>query len=205
MILYHYSFKGRGLAWANNTMSVISPAWNSLEGQEHSKGWTLIWSPNGDGKMEKINFSKTRGILDFVYLTYEVTVELEFSLDAVKRTDLENSDEESGEYPGLVEGLTADYFDIQLSEAVETADDNLYLVEFEKFQKQNTPAAKYARTEKGKLARKKWRQSPLAVEGAKKRREDKKEQNQHFKAMEKWLKANPDKGFGDIPKELGGK
>ena len=207
VVLYHNQFKGRGVAWANNVMSVIPRSWNPLEGEARSKEWTLIWSPDEDEGLQRIDFYKARDLYDFIYLTYEVILNLEHTLEEEKRLQDYDPNEEDGsyseKYPGLLEGLDPGYFDQQLEEALYTQEDNVYLVNFIKFQKQNKPAARYAKTEKGKLARKKWRQSPRAIEQAKERRDETKIRNKRFKAIEKWLNANPGKDFGDVPHSVG--
>ena len=185
-------------------MSVIPGAWNPPEGEPRGKEWTLIWSPqeNGEG-LERIDFYRSRDLFDFIFLTYEVILNLEHSLEAEKRLQEYDPEDEGDNLPGLLEGVDAGYFDQQLEEAVPTPEDNLYKVNFVKFQKQNKPAARYARTEKGKLARKKWRQSPRAIEQAKERRAATSSRNKRFRAIEKWLEANPEKDFGDVPYNVG--
>ena len=201
--LYHHYFKGKGIAWANNTMSVIPRSWNPLEGEPRSREWTLIWAPDEDERLQRVDFYRPRDLYDFIYLTYEVVLALEGLIDAEKRLQNYDSDDEADKYPGLLEGLNPEYFDYQLENATYTSDDNPYLANFVKYQKQNKPAARYARTEKGKLARKKWRQSPRAIEQSKERRAESSARNKRFRAIEKWLGANPDKDFGDVPSNIG--
>lgn len=183
-------------------MSILSSAWVTEEGIERKSSWTLLWSPQEDGTIERIDFLKYKDVSDFIYLTYEVVLTLEGSEESFKREKESDSNGESDKYPGLLQGVGFDYFDEQLREAVITPDENPYIVSYNNFRKQNSPAARYARTEKGKLARKKWRQSPAAIQKSQERRAETKERNSRFKAIEKWLNANPGKDFGDVPIEI---
>ena len=59
------------------------------------------------------------------------------------------------------------------------------------------PSSRYAKTPKGKLTQKRWRQSPQGQETLQRRREEKRIERETFNAAAKWLEENPGKTFQD--------
>ena len=198
--LYHSAFPGKGIAWANNQLVVVPPGWNLGKNgaSKLTTLWVLFWYSDDtvkDPPLEIIEFLKVRDLFDFVYLSYEVMVNLEHSPDVPKRPDDPTS------LPGWIE-YDDEWIDDAFTKAQETDPENPYLLEFLNFKKKNTSAAKYGRSEKGKLAQKKWRQSDSAREQAKVRADEKKEERAEFRIIRDWLEANPGKGTKDFPAEL---
>lgn len=198
--LYHGAFPGKGVAWANNQIVVVPPGWNLGQNgvSKLTTLWVLFWYSDesvNDPPLEILEFLKVRDLFDFVYLTYEVMVKLEHSPDVPNRPDDPSS------LPGWID-YNDEWIDEAFSTAQETEVTNPYFEEFLNFKKKNTSAAKYGRSEKGKLSQKKWRQSDGAKEQAKVRADGKKEERAEFRIIRDWLEANPDKGTDDFPAEL---
>ncbi len=57
--------------------------------------------------------------------------------------------------------------------------------------------SRYAKTQKGKLAQKRWRESSQGKETLESRKTTRKEEKDNFKAASKWIKENPGKTFSD--------
>ena len=198
--LYHGAFPGKGIAWANNQLVVVPPGWNTGKNGTNriTITWTLFWYPDDttdSPPLEKVEFYKPKELFDFIYLSYEVTVKLEHS------PDIPNRPADPTTLPGWMD-ISHTWIDKAFEEAIETDLENPYLVEFAKFRRKNTSAAKYARSEKGKLTQKIYRQSDGGKEQAKVRSNDKKTERAEFRIIRDWLKANPDKTTDDFPAEL---
>lgn len=189
--VYHTAFPGKGIGYANNQLVIVSSGWMSKSGI--TTNWSLFWTP--DKVLERLNFAKLRDLLEFVQMAYECLLNLEVSTEKVNRP------KDPSELPGWWT-LTADWVDEALETCPETDLENEYVVAFLDYRKKNTASAKYARSEKGKLTQKKWRQSDSAQDQAEVRRKAKKAKVSYFKAVEAWLVANPGKTFYDLPPEL---
>jgi len=189
--VYHTAFPGKGVGYANNQLVILSSGWMNKTGI--TTNWSLFWTPDKD--LERLNFAKLKDLLEFVQMTYQCLLNLEPSLEKGNRP------KDPSELPGWWP-LTSDWADTALATCPESDLENEYVANYLAHRRKNTPSAKYARSEKGKLSQKKWRQSDSAQDQAQDRSEAKKARTRHFKVIEAWLKQNPGKTFYDVPPEI---
>ena len=196
--LYYSAFPGKGIAWGNDQMVIVPSGWNMLDsGKRHiTTNWTLFWYPNSQDQLEKVSFFKIAYVSDFIYLTYERRLRLEGS------SEIQNRPKDLEALPGWID-LTRDWIDESFTSALDTEPDNSYIVAFQEFQTKNTSAAKYARSEKGKLTQKKYRQTDKAKEGYQKRSSVRKDKRDRFRQVRAWEEANPGKDLlTEAPQEI---
>jgi len=196
VIVYHTAFPGKGIGWANDQIAIIPAGW--MIDKHPTTHWTFFWYPDQVSEnplLERINFFKLQDLMAFVRLTYKAVLDMETPIEKQKRP------RDPEELPGWI-SLDTEWVDKAFETAIETDHENEYIVEFLKVQKQSTPAAKYGRSEKGKLAQKKYRQSDTGKERSEERKETKNARNQQFKAVKEWLEANPGKTLYDLPKGM---
>ena len=161
--LYYQPFPGRGTLWANNKIIVVPPGWN---GGKYS-GWNLFWYPLEEER-EKINFSKEKDLKDFLTLFYDKEINLEHPKQVVDRP------QDPSSLPGW-SPVTSEEIDNLFITTRETGVDSPFFKKFQEYQKQNSPAARYGRTTKSKLAQKRYRNTEGAKDKVRIRKETSKE------------------------------
>ena len=161
VILYYQPFPGRGTLWSNNRIIVVPPGWNGGK----YLGWNLFWYPV-EGQREKLSFQKDKDLRDFLTLFYEASIQLENPKSILERP----SDPTTLPAWGPV---TSDLVDTLFIETPDTEENSPFVVKFIEYQRQNTPAARYAQTAKGKLTQKKYRQGTKSKEGIDRRKKHK--------------------------------
>lgn len=196
VLVYHTAFPGKGIGWANDQIAIIPAGW--MIDNHPTTHWTFFWYPDQDSKdppLERINFFKLKDLMNFVKITYEALLDMETPIEKQDRPKVQ---EEVEAMPGWMT-LTSNWVDQAFEKAIETDHENEYIAEFLKLQKKSTPAAKYGRSEKGKLSQKKYRQSETGKDNSDERRVVKNDRNKKFNAVRDWLEANPGKTLYDLP------
>ena len=193
VVVYHTAFPGKGIGWANDQIAIIPAGW-MIENLPTTH-WAFFWYPDQDSEdpaLERINFFKLKDLMSFVKITYEALLDMETP------PEKQNRPKEVEDLPGW-RILTPQWIDEAFERAIETDHENEYIAEFLKVQKKSTPAAKYGRSEKGKLSQKKYRQSDTGKDKSEERRVVKNDRNKKFNAVRDWLEANPEKTIYDLP------
>jgi len=193
VVVYHTAFPGKGIGWANDQIAIIPAGW--MIENHPTTHWAFFWYPDQDSEdpaLERINFFKLKDLMSFVKITYEALLDMETP------PEKQNRPKEVEDLPGW-RILTPQWIDEAFERAIETDHENEYIAEFLKVQKKSTPAAKYGRSEKGKLSQKKYRQSDTGKDKSEERRVVKNDRNKKFNAVRDWLEANPEKTIYDLP------
>ena len=193
VVVYHTAFPGKGIGWANDQIAIIPAGW--MIENHPTTHWAFFWYPDQDSEdpaLERINFFKLKDLMSFVKITYEALLDMETP------PEKQNRPKEVEDLPGW-RILTPQWLDEAFERAIETDHENEYIAEFLKVQKKSTPAAKYGRSEKGKLSQKKYRQSDTGKDKSEERRVVKNDRNKKFNAVRDWLEANPEKTIYDLP------
>ena len=193
VVVYHTAFPGKGIGWANDQIAIIPAGW--MIENHPTTHWAFFWYPDQDSEdpaLERINFFKLKDLMSFVKITYEALLDME------NPPEKQNRPKEVEDLPGW-RILTPQWIDEAFERAIETDHENEYIAEFLKVQKKSTPAAKYGRSEKGKLSQKKYRQSDTGKDKSEERRVVKNDRNKKFNAVRDWLEANPEKTIYDLP------
>ena len=193
VVVYHTAFPGKGIGWANDQIAIIPAGW--MIENHPTTHWAFFWYPDQDSEdpaLERINFFKLKDLMSFVKITYEALLDMETP------PEKQNRPKEVEDLPGW-RILTPQWIAEAFERAIETDHENEYIAEFLKVQKKSTPAAKYGRSEKGKLSQKKYRQSDTGKDKSEERRVVKNDRNKKFNAVRDWLEANPEKTIYDLP------